>query len=327
MKKMTEFKETKLGSGPIFLALKENIGIILGFLFVFIILSFATDKFLTRSNMSNVIRQVTMNMFLSCGLCIVIIYGAIDLSVGSVLGITACFCAGFMDRFGLPWYIAMICAMFFGVLFGAFSGLLVSRTTIPPFIITLAMMNIGRGVCRVYTNAKTIVISDQNYIFLGTGSVYGIPIQVLWMAAALLLTAFILKRTILGRHIYAVGGNHQAAIYSGINVKMVGLFVFMYSSFMASLAGIYTSARTFAALYTTGMGEELNAISAVVLGGISMSGGVGGILGVMFGVLLIGIINNGLNLLGIDSSWQYIIQGIVILFAVYFDYIRKRKMD
>lgn len=310
--------------GPIRL-IKENIGVIIGFLLVFVILSFATDKFLTISNLSNVLRQVTMNMILSCGLGVVLIYGAIDLSVPAILGMTACLSVGFIDRQSMHWIVACICALFFALLVGAFNGFLVTRTTIPPFIITLAMQNVCRGICRVYTGEKTIVLADKSYIFIGSGSVMGIPIQAFWILAAVLATAFLLRRTTLGRHIYAAGGNRQAAVYSGINVNKVGMFVYMFAAFMAGLAGIYTAGRTFAAMYTTGDRAETNAISAIVLGGISMSGGVGGIFGVVFGVFLIGILNNGLNLLSIDSSWQYIVQGVVIIAAVCIDFLRKQK--
>lgn len=311
-------------TGPIRL-LKDNIGVIIGFLLVFVILSIATDKFLTASNLSNILRQVTMNMILSCGLGVVLIYGAIDLSVPAILGMTACLSVGFIDRLAMNWILACVCALFFAVLVGAFNGLLVTRTTIPPFIITLAMQNVCRGICRVYTGEKTIVLADKNYIYIGSGSIMGIPIQLIWILVAVLATAFLLRRTTLGRHIYASGGNRQAAVYSGINVRRVGMFVYMFAALMAGLAGIYTAGRTFAAMYTTGDRAETNAISAIVLGGISMSGGIGGIFGVVFGVFLIGILNNGMNLLSIDSSWQYIVQGVVIIAAVCIDFFRKQK--
>ena len=315
----------KFGELGIVRVVKDNIGVIAGFLLVFLILSIATDKFLTISNLSNVLRQVTMNMILSCGLAVVLIYGAIDLSVPAILGMTACISVGFIDRQGAPWVVACLIGLFFALLAGAFNGFIITRTTIPPFIITLAMQNVCRGICRVYTNEKTIVLADKSYIFIGSGSINGIPVQVIWIVAVVMVTAFLLRRTTLGRHIYAAGGNRQAAVYSGINVKHIGMFVYIYAAFMAGLAGIYTAGRTFAAMYTTGERAETNAISAIVLGGISMSGGVGGIFGVVFGVLLIGILNNGLNLLGIDSSWQYIVQGVVIIAAVCIDFFRKQK--
>lgn len=316
---------SKLGDLSFFRILKENLGVILGFLLVFFILTFSTEKFLTVSNLTNVLRQVTMNMVLSCGLCMVLIYGAIDLSVPAILGMTACLSCGFIDRWGMGWIPACLLALVFALAAGAFNALIITNTTIPPFIITLAMQNVCRGVCRVYTNEKTIILAEKDYIFIGSGSINGVPVQLIWVLATVLITVFILRRTRLGRHIYAAGGNRQAAKYSGINVKRIGFFVYMYAALMAGLAGIYTAGRTYAAMYTTGDRAETHAISAIVLGGVSMSGGVGGMFGVVFGVFLIGILNNGLNLLGIDSSWQYVVQGIVIIAAVCIDFFRKKQ--
>lgn len=316
---------SKIGDTGIFRILKDNLGVILGFLLVFFILTFSTEKFLTISNLSNVLRQVTMNMILSCGLCMVLIYGCIDLSVPAILGMTACLSCGFIARMGIHWIPACLLALVFALLVGAVNALIITNTTIPPFIITLAMQNVCRGICRVYTDEKTIVLADKDYIFIGSGSINGVPVQLIWIIITVLLTAFILKRTKLGRHIYAAGGNPQAAVYSGINVKRVGTFVYMYAALMAGLAGIYTAGRTYAAMYTTGDRAETNAISAIVLGGVSMSGGVGSMFGVVIGVFLIGILNNGLNLLSIDSSWQYIVQGVVIIAAVCIDFFRKKQ--
>lgn len=318
-------RRSKFSNSGVIWMLKDNLGVIIGFLFVFLILTFSTNKFFTLSNLSNVLRQVTMNMVLSCGLAVVLIYGCIDLSVPAILGMTACLSCGFIDRWGMPWIPACLLALVFALMIGAFNALLVTNTTIPPFIITLAMQNVCRGICRVYTNEKTIVLAEKGYIFIGSGSIAGFPVQVVWILVTVLLTSFILKRTTLGRHIYAAGGNRQAAVYSGINVKKVGMFVYLYAALMAGLAGIYCAGRTYAAMYTTGDRAETNAISAIVLGGVSMSGGVGGMFGVIFGVFLIGILNNGLNLLGIDSSWQYIVQGVVIIAAVCIDYFRKKQ--
>ena len=209
-----------------------------------------------------------------------------------------------------------------GTLVGALNGIIVSRTTIPAFIVTLATMNIGRGIARIYTHAQTIAVLDDPYTFWGMGSILGLPIQLYLIIAVVVLTSFILNRTGLGRHIYATGGNKIASEYSGINVKRVTFFVFVLSGFLASLAGVLTVGRTFTATMIMGDGAEMDAIAAVVLGGTSMSGGKGSISGTVIGVIVIGILKNGMNLLGIDSSWQYVVQGIVILIAVYIDYIK-----
>ena len=223
---------------------------------------------------------------------------------------------------GLPVPVGILIGVFFGTLIGAFNGLVVSRTTIPAFIVTLAAMNIGRGIARIYTHAQTIAVLDDAYTFWGMGEILGLPIQLYLIIAVIIVSSFILNRTKLGRHIYAVGGNKTAAEYSGINVKKVTFFVFAFSGFLASLAGVLTVGRTFTATMIMGDSAEMDAIAAVVLGGTSMSGGKGSISGTVIGVIVIGILKNGMNLLGIDSSWQYVVQGIVILIAVYIDFIK-----
>lgn len=224
---------------------------------------------------------------------------------------------------GLPVYVGILGGILAGVVIGLINGYIVSSTNIPAFIVTLAMMNIGRGIARVYTKAQTISVLDDSYTFWGMGTIFGIPIQLYCIVAVIAVSSFILNKTKLGRHIYAVGGNKQAAEYSGINVKKVTFFVFVYSALLASLAGILTVGRTFTAMMTLGDGAEMDAISAVVLGGTSMNGGRGTIAGTVIGAIVIGVLKNGMNLLGIDSSWQYIVQGIVILIAVYIDWFKQ----
>lgn len=305
--------------------LKDNLGILIGLAVLCIILAFATESFATQRNFFNVIRQIAINLFLASGMSLVIIYGGIDLSVGSVMAISGCLGAGFVSWFGFPWWAAILMGMLGGMLIGAFNGFIVSMTSIAPFIVTLATMNIGRGIARVFTNAKTIIIDDPSFIFIGTGSFLGLPIQLYQIIIVIFLTYFIMGRTQLGRHIYAVGDNRTAASYSGVNVRKVSFFVFAYSAFLASFAGILSAARTFAGTMTMGDGAEMDAIAAVVLGGVSMSGGVGRMSGVVIGCIIIGVLKNGMNLVGIDSSWQYIVQGIVILIAVLIDFMKKKS--
>lgn len=303
--------------------IKSNLGILIGLLVLCVGLTFLTDKFATVTNFFNVARQITINLYLACGMTFIILLGGIDLSVGSVIAISGCVSAGMISWLNLPVYVGILIGICFGVLLGALNGIIVSRTTIPAFIVTLATMNIGRGIARVYTGAQTISVLDDQYTFWGMGTVFGIPIQLFCIIAVIIVCSFVLNKTQLGRHIYATGGNKQAAEYSGINVKKVTLFVFVLSGILASLAGVLTVGRTFTATMIMGNGAEMDAISAVVLGGTSMSGGKGTISGTVIGVIVIGVLQNGMNLLGIDSSWQYIVQGIVILIAVYIDYIKQ----
>lgn len=303
--------------------IKSNLGILLGLLVLCVLLTFMTDKFATVTNFFNVARQITINLYLACGMTFIILLGGIDLSVGSIIAVSGCISAGLISWLDVPVFLGIAIGILAGMLLGILNGLIVSRTTIPAFIVTLATMNIGRGFARIYTGAQTIAVLDDRYTFWGMGSILGIPIQLFCIIAVIVLCSFLLNKTKLGRHIYAVGGNKQAAEYAGIHVKRVTLFVFIFSGLLASLAGILTVGRTFTATMIMGNGAEMDAISAVVLGGTSMSGGKGSISGTVIGVIIIGILQNGMNLLGIDSSWQYIVQGIVIIIAVYIDYLKQ----
>ncbi len=303
---------------------KSHMGILAGLLILCAVLSVMTTSFATVTNFFNVVRQVTINLFLACGMTYVILLSGIDLSVGSVIAVSGCISAGLITWNGMPVYVGILGGVLVGMLLGAVNAWIISSTNIPAFIVTLAMMNIGRGIARIYTKAQTISVLNDQYMFWGMGSIFGIPIQLFCIIAVVAVSSFILNRTQMGRHIYAVGGNKQAAQYSGIRVKKVTFFVFIYCSLLASLAGILTVGRTFTATMTLGESAEMDAISAVVLGGTSMSGGRGTISGTVIGAIVIGVLKNGMNLLGIDSSWQFIVQGIVILIAVYLDYLKQK---
>ncbi|MDD3140092.1 MAG: ABC transporter permease [Lachnospiraceae bacterium] len=320
MKNKRHFGETTLG------VIKSNLGILAGLVLLCIVYSCLSENFATSTNFFNVVRQIAINLYLACGMTFVILLGGIDLSVGSVIAVTGCVSAGLISWHGIPVYVAIAIGILCGLLIGCINGYIVSRTTIPAFIVTLATMNIGRGIARVYTGAKTIAVLDDQYTFWGAGSILGIPIQLYLIIAVIIVSAFILDRTNLGRHLYAVGGNKTAAEYSGIKVKRVTFFAFLFSSLLAALAGVLTVGRTFTATMILGDGAEMDAIAAVVLGGTSMSGGKGTISGTVIGVIVIGVLKNGMNLLGIDSSWQYIVQGIVILIAVYIDFVKQSGM-
>lgn len=302
--------------------IKNNISILAALLILCIGLSIATDKFATLTNFFNIVKQITINLYLALGMTFVILLGGIDLSVGSVIAVAGCISAGMASWSNLPVPVAILIGCFFGILIGVVNGLIVSRTTIPAFITTLATMNIGRGIARVYTDNQTISVLQPSYTFLGTGKILGIPVQLYLIVIIVAISAFILNRTQLGKHIYATGGNKIAAEYSGIDTKKVTLFCFVFSGILASVAGILTCGRTFSATIAMGQSAEMDAIAAVVLGGTSMNGGRGKISGTVIGVLIIGVLNNGMNLLGIDSSWQYIVQGVVILIAVFIDFLK-----
>lgn len=304
--------------------IKSNGGIIIGLAIICLILGVMTDSFLTVRNFTNIMRQISINVILACGMTMVIILGGIDLSVGSIIAVSGCLCCGLITNTGVPAAAAIPISILAGTLVGIFNGFVVSRTTIPPFIVTLAMMNIGRGFARIYTKATTILVDDELFTFIGSGTVLGgIPIHIVYMIVVITVSALILNRTRLGRNIYAVGDNKQAASYSGINAKKVTMTVFVIMGFFAACAGIISSARTFSGQFNVGEGAEMDAISAVVLGGTSMSGGIGHLSGTIIGCVVIGVLNNGMNILGIDSSWQYVVKGVVVLLAVFIDYFKK----
>lgn len=306
--------------------LKRNSGILIGLAAICAVVAIRSNAFLTYDNIMNVLRQIAQNMFLASGMTMILIAGGIDLSVGAVVGVIGVI-VGMMINAGVPIPVAIILCLLIGAGFGSVNGLILSRTTLPPFIVTFAMMTILRGTTYVVTGGTTVRIDDRNFIAVGTGYTLGVPNPVWYMAIVLIVVYIILNKTKLGRHIYAIGGNQKAAEFSGINVKNVRLFVYVFSGLMGALAGIVLAARSYSGQPTAGNGAEMDAIEAVVLGGASMAGGYGFIGGTIIGALIIGVMNNGLNLMHIDSYYQMIAKGIIVLIAVYVDYIRNLKKN
>lgn len=308
--------------------LKENLGIIIALLVLCLALSInpiTKHSFLTLKNVFNVLRQISSNLFLACGMTMVIILGGIDLSVGSVIALSGCIAAGAVSRYQLPLGVAVILGILVGLLIGMCNGLVISKTTIPAFIVTLATMNIAKGLAYVYTGGSPVRVVTKEWQFLGAGYIGIVPTPVIILIIVLIITALIMNHSRMGRYIYAVGGNAQAARFSGIKVAKVKFFVHAYSGLMAGLAGVVLASRMYSGQPTAGEGAEMDAIAAVVVGGTSMSGGFGKIGGTIIGGLIIGVLNNGLNLLNVNSFWQYVVKGAVILLAVFIDYIKNRK--
>ena len=306
---------------------KENLGIIVAFLVLCVFLSVfpkTSGSFFTRQNIFNVLRQISTNLFLACGMTMVIILGGIDLSVGSIIALSGCISAGCVARYHLPSPIALLMGLLVGLLVGMFNGAVISKTTIPAFIVTLATMNIAKGLAYVYTGGSPVRVVTKEWQFLGAGYVGIFPTPVVILVIVLIITAIIMNKTKMGRHMYAVGGNQQAAEFSGIKVEKVKFFVHAFSGLMAGLAGIVLASRMYSGQPTAGDGAEMDAIAAVVVGGTSMAGGSGKIGGTIIGGLIIGVLNNGLNLLNVNSFWQYVVKGVVILLAVFLDYFRNK---
>lgn len=307
---------------------KDNIGIIIALLAMFIFLTvFPTTRstFLTPKNMFNILRQNASNLFLATGMTMVIILGGIDLSVGSVIALSGVVAAGAVVNFGLPEAVGFAAAILVGALVGLFNGFIICKTDIPPFIVTLASMNITKGIALVLTGGAPIRCMTDAFKFPGAGYVGPVPTPVILMVVIFIIAALMINKTQLGRHIYAVGGNVQAAKFSGISVEKVKFIVYTYTGVMAGIAGVIIASRLYSGQPTAGDGAEMDAIASVVVGGTSMSGGSGRIGGTLIGVLIIGVLNNGLNLMGVDSNFQYIVKGLVILLAVYVDFLRNKK--
>ena len=313
---------------PLLVFFRENFGIIIGLIILCTIVTISNPVFLSTNNLMNVLRQITTNLYLALAMTMIIILGGIDLSVGSTIAVTGIVTTMSIAIWGFPIYLAVILALLVGCLIGSINGYFAATTPIPPFIITLAMMNIARGSAYVLTDGSPVRVMSPEFNFIGSGFIGGfLPMPVLYLVVFIIICYFIMNKTKLGRHIYAVGGNAEAARFAGINIKKVKFFAYTFSGFMAAFAGVVLASRMFSGQPTAGDGAELDAIAAVVLGGTSMSGGIGRIGGTVIGALIIGVLNNGLNLMGVSSFWQVIVKGVVILAAAYADVLKRKSAE
>ncbi|MBD0309444.1 MAG: ribose ABC transporter permease [Microcoleus sp. T3-bin5] len=286
-----------------------------------VIFSLVTPNFLSVGNLINVIRQASINIVLATGMTFVILTGGIDLSVGSILGVTAV--VGVLVSLvpGLGWF-AVPAALIAGVFLGLLNGSLVAYLGLPPFIVTLGSYTALRGVAYLVANGTTVINRNLNFAWVGNNYVGPIPWLVIIAFLAVLASWFVLRRTVLGRHIYAVGGNIRAARLTGIKVSRVLLFVYGVSGLLSGLGGIMSASRLYSATGMLGQGYELDAIAAVILGGTSFTGGIGTIWGTLLGALIIALLNNGLTLMNVSFFWQLVVKGLVIIIAVTIDKVR-----
>ncbi|SIR52739.1 ribose ABC transporter membrane protein [Halanaerobium kushneri] len=291
----------------------------IGLLVLVIVLSFMSPYFLTIPNLLNVVRQVSIIAVISFGMTMVILTGGIDLSVGSMLAFSGAVAAGMMVNSGLNVFLAILIGLAAGTALGLFNGLAVAKAKLPAFIVTLAMMTVARGFTLIYTNGRPISGFDETFRFFGAGYLGRIPIPVVIMFILLIVIYILLKKTPFGRYIYAIGGNETATKLSGINTDKIKIAVYALNGFLAAVSGIILTSRLNSAQPMAGEGYELDAIAAVVLGGTSLSGGSGGVIGTIIGALIIAVLNNGLNLLNVSSFYQLVAKGAVILLAVFLD--------
>jgi ribose transport system permease protein len=298
----------------------KKLGPLIGFLLLCIVLSVLSDNFLTVDNWLNILRQVSINALIAFGMTFVILTGGIDLSVGSVLALSSAITAGMMAN-GMEGWTAIIIGLLAGFLMGALNGAIITKGRVAPFIATLATMTIFRGATLVYTDGRPITGFSDDILFqmMGRGYFLGIPVPVVFMIVIYIVLYFVLKKTTFGRHTYAIGGNEEASRLSGIRVDRLKVWIYSLTGGLAALAGMILTSRLNSAQPTAGTSYELDAIAAVVLGGTSLSGGRGWIFGTLVGALIIGVLNNGLNLLNVSSFYQQVIKGAVILLAVILD--------
>jgi ribose transport system permease protein len=298
--------------------LSQRFGLVFSFLLLCLILSLLSDRFLTVSNMVNVLRQSTINGIIAVGMTYVILTAGIDLSVGSILALTAVVTANMLQIEGMSVAMAVLSGLLLGGILGLINGIIITKASVPPFVATLGMMTVGRGLALTYTEGRPITGLPDSFRFLGTGSLGPVPMPIIIAGLAFIVGYILLTQTWIGEYIFALGNNPVAARYAGINTHIYTIFVYIVAGVLSALAGMILIARLNSAQPTAGLGYEFDAIAAVVVGGTSFAGGEGSLWGTLLGVLVIAVLNNGLNLLNVSSFYQPVVTGLVIALALLF---------
>lgn len=297
-----------------------KLGPLLGLFLIVIVITILNPSFMTTDNVLNILRQVSISALIAFGITFVILTGGIDLSVGSTLALTGAVAATMLAS-GIDPVLTILAALLLGAVLGAVNGVIIAKGKVAPFIATLATMTIYRGLTLVYTDGRPVsdLGNEITFQMLGKGYFFGIPVPVCTMILAFIVLYVIMHKTTFGRRVYAVGGNEAASKLSGINVDRIKIAVYSLTGMLAALSALILTSRLNSAQPTAGTSYELDAIAAVVLGGTSLTGGKGWIFGTLVGALIIGVLNNGLNLIGVSSFFQQVVKGIVILIAVLID--------
>jgi ribose/xylose/arabinose/galactoside ABC-type transport system permease subunit len=289
------------------------------FAILLVVFSFASPWFLSIDNFLNIGRQTALVSIIAIGMTFVIIARQIDLSVGSALALSGMSAALAMAHIGDNWIIGAIAGIGTGAIVGAINGFVVTRLNIPSFLVTLGTLSAARGLALLVTTTRPVIITNDSFVAIfGEGDIFGVPVPIIWTLLAVIAGILLLHYSVFGRQIYAAGGNPTAALYSGINIKRVTTLAFVLTGMLAGLAALVLSARSHAARPDVVQGLELDVIASVTLGGCSLFGGRGFVLGTLLGSLIIGTLNNGLVLLGVSSSLQLVIKGAIIVAAVAF---------
>ncbi|MFC5411088.1 ABC transporter permease [Larkinella bovis] len=300
-------------------------GLLIAFFAICVVLSLLTPRFLTVSNLMIIVTQVSINALLAFGVTFVIITGGIDLSIGSTVAVTGVVAAMFAHPDTYPVIVPVLAGLAAGLLLGAFNGLVITKSNVPPFIVTLGTMTIGRGLALILSKGRPISNLSDSFNFIGGGQVLGIPTPIIILLVFFVICSVLLRKTVLGRYMYAVGGNEQAAKASGIQLNKVKMVVYTLCGGLAALAGILLTSRITTGQPNAGAGFELDAIAAAIIGGTSTSGGTGTMTGTLIGALLIGVISNGLDLMNVTSYYQQVVMGIIIIGAVVLDSMNQQK--
>ncbi|RGY98211.1 ribose ABC transporter permease [Clostridium sp. AM58-1XD] len=315
-------------NNPVADFIQRNMGILIGLVVLSVFLSFSTDTFLTSRNLISVLRQICVNSLIALGMTFVLIIGGIDLTVGSVVGACGVSVVIFINR-GIPVFMSILLAILIGALIGLLNGVIIAYTGMPPFIVTLSLQQTIRGVAYIITDGRSVACKNKTFDVIGNGytPLIQIPVPILIVLAAIVAASIILYYMKFGRRMYAIGGNINAAKFSGIKVKSITIRVYVISAMLAALAGIILASRMYSGQPTAGNAYESDAIAAAVLGGTSFMGGIGTVGGTIIGAMVIGFLNNGLNLLHVSSYAQMVIKGIVIITAVGIDLLKKGKQQ
>lgn len=295
-----------------------------GFVAVCLVMIFTTENFFSSANFLNIARQVSINAVIAVGMTFAILTGGIDLSVGAVMALSGTLMAGSMVA-GVPPTAAIAIGLGVGLVFGLFNGFFVAYAGMPAIIVTLATLGIARGLGLIYTGGYPIDGLPEAFAFFGRGSFMGVQTPVIIMLLVFLVAYLILNQTPIGRYVYAIGGNEEATRLSGVRVSRYKLMVYSLSGLTSAIAGLILSSRLMSGQPNAGVGFEMDAIAAVVMGGTSISGGRGSIIGTLIGAMMLGVLNNGLNMMGVSPYVQNIIKGMIILFAIYISRERRKK--
>jgi inositol transport system permease protein len=313
--------QLKITSG----SLLKKYGIVLILVVLIVVMSILTPHFLSSINLMNIVKQMSIIGIIAIGVTPIIITKGIDLSSGSLIALVSVVAASFAHPGEYPLIVPIIMALGVGLLAGLINGTLVAKGLLAPFIATLGMMTAARGVAMLVSDGRPIGNLSPSFLFIGQGTIMGIPVLVLIFALVGAITWVLLNKTKIGKYIYAIGGNEHAAVTAGINVSKILIIIYAYAGLLAGLAGMMLTSRIASGQPQSGLMFELDAIAAAVIGGTSLFGGIGTIGGTIIGALIIGVMNNGLDLLGVSSYWQQIVKGAIIVAAVYIDSRKNRK--